>query len=233
MALESTRTIDIERFVPREDIGWIWLDRPHFLMPADEVGEEAFAVIREAMVATGTVGDVAARALPPRARRGAGAARTAGIVLWTLRYGDEVRPAEDYFAEGGEAGGEADAARHRTDRRAHGAWSERFLDDPVQDRMLEIIAGKKPRRGKAASKPEAAAPTDGNVVSIMDALEAQPRGGQGQARRADTPRRAVRASLPRSTDQRHRLSAAALAARGSPPRGRRLSRPCAPARSRR
>jgi len=52
--LESTRTIDIDRFVPREDLGWIWLDRPHFLQPADKIGEEAFAVIREAMVATGT-----------------------------------------------------------------------------------------------------------------------------------------------------------------------------------
>ena len=54
VGLESTRTIDIERFVPREDVSWIWLDRPHLLKPGDKVGEEAFAVIREAMVATGT-----------------------------------------------------------------------------------------------------------------------------------------------------------------------------------
>jgi len=51
VALESTRTIDIERFVPAADIGWIWLDRPHFLKPGDKVGEEAFVVIREAMAA--------------------------------------------------------------------------------------------------------------------------------------------------------------------------------------
>jgi hypothetical protein len=54
VGLESTRTIDIERFVPRHDVSWIWLDRPHLLKPGDKVGEEAFAVIREAMVATGT-----------------------------------------------------------------------------------------------------------------------------------------------------------------------------------
>lgn len=37
VALESTRTIDIERFVPVGDVGWIWLDRPHFLKPADKI----------------------------------------------------------------------------------------------------------------------------------------------------------------------------------------------------
>ncbi len=56
VALESTRTIDIETFVPRETIEWIWYDTPHFLMPNDRVGEEAFSVIREAMASTGTVG---------------------------------------------------------------------------------------------------------------------------------------------------------------------------------
>ena len=56
VALESTRTIDIDMFVPRDSIGWIWYDRPHYLVPDDPVGEEAYSVIREAMAATGTVG---------------------------------------------------------------------------------------------------------------------------------------------------------------------------------
>jgi DNA end-binding protein Ku len=53
VALESTRTIDVEIFVPRASIGWIWLDQPHYLAPGGKIGEEAFAVIREA---TKTVG---------------------------------------------------------------------------------------------------------------------------------------------------------------------------------
>ena len=56
VALDSTRTIDIDMFVPDHSIGWVWYDRPHFLLPGDEVGQEAFAVIRDAMAATGTVG---------------------------------------------------------------------------------------------------------------------------------------------------------------------------------
>ena len=47
VALESTRTIDIDMFVPRDSIGWIWYDRPHYLVPDDPVGEEAFSVIRD------------------------------------------------------------------------------------------------------------------------------------------------------------------------------------------
>ncbi|HEY9211674.1 MAG TPA: Ku protein, partial [Ancylobacter sp.] len=56
VALESTRTIDIEMFVPRDSIGWIWYDKPHYLTPNDPVGEEAFSVIRDAMASTRTVG---------------------------------------------------------------------------------------------------------------------------------------------------------------------------------
>jgi DNA end-binding protein Ku len=52
MGLESTRTIDIERFVAADSIGWIWYDTPYYLMPDDEVAQEAFAVIREAMAAS-------------------------------------------------------------------------------------------------------------------------------------------------------------------------------------
>ena len=51
------------------------------------------------------------------------------------------------------------------------AWSDRFLEDEVQERMKKIIAGKKPRRGKKAEAEVEAEPTGGNVVSIMDALK--------------------------------------------------------------
>ena len=93
VALESTRTIDIERFVPAEDVGWIWLDRPHFLKPADKVGEEAFAVIREAMVATKTAA-LSRLVLYRREHAVVLLPRDKGIVLWTLHYRDELRPAE-------------------------------------------------------------------------------------------------------------------------------------------
>jgi DNA end-binding protein Ku len=54
VALESARSIDIDCFVPTDTIGWIWYDTPHYLIPEDKVGEEAFSVIREAMVTSDT-----------------------------------------------------------------------------------------------------------------------------------------------------------------------------------
>src|ERR1700688_705439 len=56
VGLESTRTIDIDMFVPADSIDWGWYDKPHYLTPNDPVGEEAFCVIRDAMEATGTIG---------------------------------------------------------------------------------------------------------------------------------------------------------------------------------
>ena len=166
--IESNHTIDIERFVPRDDVGWIWLDRPHFLKPGDKVGEEAFAVIREAMTATGTAA-LSRLVLYRREHAVALVPRGRGIVLWTLRYGDEVRPAEDYFPH--EARAEAKLTRLVTqliEARTED-WSERFVEDTVQERMKKIIAGKKPAKARAVE--EAPEPAGDNVVSIMDALK--------------------------------------------------------------
>ncbi|PWB82485.1 MAG: Ku protein [Methylocystaceae bacterium] len=88
--LESAHTIDIETFAPASDIDWIWYDRPHYLTPDDPVGEEAFAVIRDAMRSTRTVG-VARLVLHAHERAVMLEPRDKGVVLWTLRYGDELR----------------------------------------------------------------------------------------------------------------------------------------------
>jgi DNA end-binding protein Ku len=172
VALDSTRTIDIQEFVPADRIGWIWYDRPHFLRPDDAVGEEAFAVIREAMRSTGTVG-IARLVLYRRERAVMLAPRGKGIILWTLRYGDEVRETEEYFAGLGDAAPDAAALKlvvrlidQRTDR-----WDSNMVEDPVQDRLLDLIEAKRKQR-KRSAKPKEEAPRDaGKVVSIMDALK--------------------------------------------------------------
>jgi DNA end-binding protein Ku len=98
VALETTRTIDIEMFVPAESVGWIFYDRPHYLTPDDPVGEEAFSVIRQAMAATGMVG-ISRLVMYRRERAVLLEPRGRGIVLWTLRYGDEVRDPQAFFAD--------------------------------------------------------------------------------------------------------------------------------------
>src|SRR5271165_1295752 len=99
--LESARTIDIETFAPADSIDWIWYDAPYYLTPDDPVGEEAYCVIRDAMRATAMVG-VSRLVLNRRERAVILAPRDNGIVLWTLRFGDEVHDASEYFASIGD-----------------------------------------------------------------------------------------------------------------------------------
>jgi DNA end-binding protein Ku len=175
VALESTRTIDIDMFVPREEIAWIWLDTPHYLTPDDKIAEEPFSVIRDAMNASGTVG-IARLVLYRRERAVMLEARGKGIVVWTLRYGDEVREAEDYFADIDEARPDAKALKLIgtliDDRRRD--WSASMVEDPVQKRLKSIIAAKKrkqkPDQPRKKARDEEPRDTPDNVVSIMDAL---------------------------------------------------------------
>lgn len=173
VALESTRTIDIEHFVPRSEIGWLFYDKPHYLTPDDKIGEEAFAVIREAMKATDTVG-ISRLVMYRREHAVMLEPRDNGIIVWTLRGGDEVRNEKDYFGGLGKAKPDAKLLKLVTtliDERTQ-KWTEKMVDDPVQDRLVEIIEMKKKGRKPAKKKKEAAAPEPaGNVISIMDALK--------------------------------------------------------------
>lgn len=172
VALESTRTIDIEMFVPTDEVGWIWYDKPHYLLPDDKVGEEAFAVIREAMAANKVVG-IARLVMYRRERAVLLEPRDRGIVLWTLRYGDEVRDADDYFAGIGKDKSEPDQLelmkkyiKARTRK-----WDASLAEDPVQENLLTMIEAKKKKRKMRPAKPKTEeAPS--NVINIMDALKA-------------------------------------------------------------
>lgn len=169
--LDSTRTIDVAEFVPEDSIGWIWLDRPHFLTPSDEVGAEAFAVIRAAMAETGTVG-ISRLVLARRERAVMLAPRDEGIVLWTLRFGDEVRPPAPYFKD---VGRDKPAARALTMVRSlikarRQDWDPELLRDPVEERLGDLIEARK----KGRKRPRKAAPREapkGEVVDIMTALK--------------------------------------------------------------
>ncbi|WP_103257762.1 Ku protein [Tabrizicola aquatica] len=171
VALESTRTIDIERFVPAGSIGWIWYDKPHFLMPKDTVGEEAFAVIREAMRETDMAG-IARLVLYRRERAVMLRPRGKGIVLWTLRYGDEVRPEREYFArlENKPVDGDLLKLVEKLITARKDDWTQDFVADPVQERLVDIIEAKRKGR-KPARKTAAKKDRPDNVVSIMDALK--------------------------------------------------------------
>ncbi|MBX9458671.1 MAG: Ku protein [Rhizobium sp.] len=173
VALESTRTIDIDMFVPAGEVAWIWYDKPHYLIPDDKVGEEAFAVIRDAMTTNAVVG-ISRLVMYRRERAVLLEPRDRGIVLWTLRYGDEVRDAEDYFGDidGEKAQPDQLSLMKKYIKGRTRKWDAAIAEDPVQDNLLKIIASKKKnKRATHAPKPGTPEPPS-NVVNIMDALKA-------------------------------------------------------------
>jgi DNA end-binding protein Ku len=174
VALESTKTIDIQVFAPRDSVDWIWLETPYYLSVEDPVGQEAFSVIRDAMAAQKMVG-ISRLVISRRERAVMLEPRGKGIVLWTLRYGDEVRDEDAYFEsiDDDTADPEVMPLVQQLIKQQTRHWDSKMVTDPVQDRLLEIIALKKKALKKPMkSQPKAAepAPTKGNVVSIMDAL---------------------------------------------------------------
>ncbi len=168
IALESTHTIDIERFVPREEIDELYLDSPYYIAPDDRVAEEAFAVIREAMRKRNVVG-LARVVLHRRERILMLEPRGKGLFAATLRYGYEVRADDAYFEDipDVELPEEMlDLAAHIIERKA-GHFEPETFEDRYENAVVALIRSKQtgePMRTAATPKPS-------NVVNLMDALK--------------------------------------------------------------
>lgn len=177
--LESTRTIDIERFVDREEIDRIWWDKPYFLVPAEKAGVEAFVVIREALrksrrIALGRV------ALHSRERLVALEPRGRGILVTTLRSHDEIREDEELFSTIPDL--KADArmvtiaeeiiAQHK------GAFDPTAFIDRYEEALRELIAEKDDGGDGGVTAPP---PERDNVIDLMDALKRSLAGKPGKA----------------------------------------------------
>jgi DNA end-binding protein Ku len=187
--LESARTIDIASFAAADSIDWVWYETPFYLVPDDPVGEEAYCVIRDAMRATGMIG-VSSLVLFRRERAVVLSDRGKGLVLWTLRYGNEVRDPESLFGRAGDKKAKEKAedpellklVRKLIDERKS-KWSPDLVRDPVQERLAEIISEKKkglPPRKKTEEGETSAPPS--NVVNIMEALRRSVASAPGPAK---------------------------------------------------
>jgi DNA end-binding protein Ku len=182
--LESNHTIDIEQFVRRSEVDELYLDTPYYLTPTDRVGEEAFAVIRDAMGAEKMVG-LARVVLFRRERIVMLEPRDKGIIATSLHYANEVHQAANYFDEIPDLDlpkQMLELATHIIDKMTGEFEPEKF-EDRYENALIELI------RSKQKGMPIKAQPVQRqtNVINLMDALRRSVEGAAG-AKAAGTDR---------------------------------------------
>jgi len=201
--VESTHTIEIDTFVPAVQIDKRYFDAPYYIVPNDNVGQEAFAVIREAMkgqemVALGRV------VMAKRERVIALEAEGKGLLGMTLRYPYEVRDTAAYFDDIPEVtipGEMLQLAEHILDSKTADFDPSRF-EDHYETALIEMLrlkqAGVAPTAAPAPSRPS-------NVVNLMEALKrsiAQEKGAAQTPNKTPAPKVQKRASKVSAENQR-------------------------------
>lgn len=172
--LESRKTLELTQFVDLSDIDPIYFDKPYYVAPADDLAEEAFVVVREALKKTKKVGigQLAMRgqeyvvSLKPCGR---------GMVLETLRYADEVNRASSYFRDIGDTKPDPDLlelAETLIEKKASDFDAKEFENRYI-DALKKLIAEKQKKKGKRIIQDDEPdrIPKGSNVVDLMAALK--------------------------------------------------------------
>jgi DNA end-binding protein Ku len=195
VAIESKRTIDIDEFVPKDEIDELYLNNPYYIAPDGEVGQQAFAVIREAIRKEGMVA-IGKVVFTSREHIIALEARGKGLLGVTLRYPYEVRSEADYFDDIPDEKipkDMLDLGSHIVKTKA-GHFEPSKFEDQYEDALKELL--KKKQEGKPIERPEQPKPT--NVVNLMDALRRSVEAGGA----ATSSKAKGRAAAPRSSSEK-------------------------------
>lgn len=168
VAIESTHTIEIDSFVPRQQIDERYFDNPYYICPNDQVGQDAFAVIREAMRVKGMAA-LGRIVLNKRERVIMLQPWDKGLMATTLRYPYELRDSKDYFDDIPDVKVPAEMlklAQHILETKAADFDPSQFVDH-YEEAVVAML--KKKQAGLPTPKDKPSAPPQ-NVVNLMDAL---------------------------------------------------------------
>lgn len=208
--LESTKTIDIERFVSASEIDRLYWDRPYFLAPDGKLAAEAFAVIREAMEQSGQIA-LGRVVLSQRERLMALEPRGKGILATALRSHDEVKNPASLFDDIPDVKVDRDMVQiaEKIISQKADDFDPREFNDRYEDALRDLIA----RKMKGQSLVTAEAPEESNVIDLMTALK-KSLAAKGKAETAAPA--AKKAAAPASPPKKVRAAAA------SAPRAKRV-----------
>ena len=167
--LESTKTIEIERFVAGDEIDRLYWDSPYFLAPDGKLAQEAFGVIRTAMETSGQIA-LARVVIGTRERILALEPRDRGILAYTIRTDAEVRKPDEIFAGISDKAADPNmiAIAQKIIEQQEGPFDPSQFVDRYEEALKALIEDK--TKGHAPAK--VAEPEDTNVVDLMSALRA-------------------------------------------------------------
>jgi DNA end-binding protein Ku len=172
--IESRKTLDLVQFVDADSIDVIYYDKPYFVLPADDLAEEAYAVVRDALKKSRKVG---LGQLSIRGRETLVALKPCGngLVLETLRYADEVQKAQAFFRPVSDAKADPDMLDLATtliDKKTGPFKPEEFHNRYI-DALHQLIEKKRKAKGKKILEDvsEPAPARDANVIDLMAALK--------------------------------------------------------------
>ena len=173
LKLESKKTLELTQFVDADDIDMIYFEKPYYVVPADDLAEEAFVVLREALRQSRKIG-LGQLAMRGREYVVSIKACGKGLVMETLRYADEVVKAASYFRDIGSDKPDADLLDLATTliEKKSGKFDASEFHDRYVDALKELIERKK--KGKTLNiedEDEGAPSRGGNVVDLMAALK--------------------------------------------------------------
>ena len=201
--IESNHALDIDSFVPRDEIDKRYLDRPYYIVPDGKSGADAFAVIRDAMKDKDRVA-LARIVLANREHVIAIEPSGKGLIATTLRYPYEVRDESEFFDDIKTPKISKDMvelAAHILETKAAHFHPDKFKDK--YENALKALVKRK-ASGKTIEQPKPVERSD-NVVDLMDALRRSLKGGKAASARSPAPSRRPRRAAKKSARSTARM----------------------------
>ena len=184
--LESKKTLELTQFVDASEIDVLYYEKPYFVVPADDLAEEAFIVLREALRRTKKVGlgQLAMRvreyvvSLKPCGR---------GMVLETLRYADEVNKAQGYFRDIADSKPDEDLldlAEALIEKKS-GSFDPAEFHDRYVDALKDLVERKRKAKGRKIIEDDSDEPSGRGASNVVDLMAALKKSMGGAAPAAD------------------------------------------------